>query len=273
MAPRYPHRSGRGGALPCAVDSLAWLRLAEPFDHAARSAGLVEDLRAVLPAERPIGLVDLGAGTGSNLRYLAPRLGGEQEWHLFDRRQRMLDELPDELGRWAAERALPAHRSGDVLYVGPWQVRWSALGATLPDVGAHAIVANGFLASLDQDAIQDLADWLVDRGVPFLASANLDQRVRIVPGHALDDAVLVSARPDPVEMLAGLLDGFDVRVESTDWRIGADQPDLQRASIARIGGDAAWRAARLEQIDRGRLEIVLGHQELLARPRARGWLG
>ena len=57
-----------GGALPCAVDSLAWLRLAEPFDHAARSAGLVADLRAALPADRPIGIIDLGAGIGSNLR-------------------------------------------------------------------------------------------------------------------------------------------------------------------------------------------------------------
>jgi hypothetical protein len=262
-----------GGALPCAVDSLAWLRLAEPFDHAARSAGLVADLRAALPADRPIGIVDLGAGIGSNLRYVAPRLGGEQEWLLVDRREQLLEELPDELGRWAAERALPVHRGGDVLYVGPWRVRWSPLGDVFPDVGAHAIVANGYLASLDQAAIQDLADWLVERGVPFLASANPDQRTRISPDHALDDTVLAAAGPDPVEMLAGLLDGFDVRVESTDWRIGPDQPELQRALIARIGGDAPWIAERLEQIDRGRLDVVVGHQELLARPRARGWLG
>jgi hypothetical protein len=255
------------------VDSLAWIRLAEPFDHAARSAGLVADLRAALPADRPIGIVDLGAGIGSNLRYVAPRLGGEQEWTLFDRRTQLLEELPDELGRWAAERALPVHRAGDVLYVGPWRVRWAPLGDVFPDVGAHAIVANGYLASLDQSAIQDLADWLVDRNVPFLASANPDQRVRISPAHALDDGVLAAAGPDPVEMLAGLLDGFDVRVESTDWRIGPDQPELQRALIVRIGRDGAWITERLEQIDRGRLEVVVGHQELLARPRARGWLG
>jgi len=225
-----------GGALPCAVDSLAWLRLAEPFDHAARSAGLVADLRAALPTDRPIGIVDLGAGIGSNLRYVAPRLGGEQEWLLVDRREQLLEELPDELGRWAAERALPVHRGGDVLYVGPWRVRWSPLGDVFPDVGAHAIVANAYLGSLDQ-------------------------------------AALAGAGPDPVEMLAGLLDGFDVRVESTDGRIGPEQPELQRALIAGIDGDAAWIAERLEQIDRGRLDVVVGHQELLARPRARGWLG
>ncbi|MGD8498218.1 MAG: class I SAM-dependent methyltransferase, partial [Chromatiales bacterium] len=53
-----------------------WLALREPLDARARSAALVDRLRAQAP-RGPRRILDLGSGTGSNLRYLAPRLGGE----------------------------------------------------------------------------------------------------------------------------------------------------------------------------------------------------
>ena len=59
-----------------------WLALREPCDHAARSGALAARfVEAVGPSPR---LVDLGAGTGSNLRYLAPRLPTAQRWLLVD---------------------------------------------------------------------------------------------------------------------------------------------------------------------------------------------
>ena len=51
---------------------LDWLDLREPHDAAARSEALAEALIARLPA-RP-RLMDLGAGTGSLFRWLAPRI-------------------------------------------------------------------------------------------------------------------------------------------------------------------------------------------------------
>jgi SAM-dependent methyltransferase len=65
-----------------------WLALREPADHRARAdallAPLVEWRRARGHASTPLRVVDLGSGTGSNLRYLAPRLPGPQEWTLVD---------------------------------------------------------------------------------------------------------------------------------------------------------------------------------------------
>ena len=63
----------------------SWLALREPADHAARSTTLVGRIAETLPADGVIRVLDLGSGTGSNLRYVAPRLRQSQEWLLVDR--------------------------------------------------------------------------------------------------------------------------------------------------------------------------------------------
>ena len=74
--------------------SAEWLALREPFDAAARSAASIAELRAHVArgtAAAPLAVVDLGAGAGSNLRYLAPLLGGVQRWRLADHDPKLLD--------------------------------------------------------------------------------------------------------------------------------------------------------------------------------------
>ena len=61
-----------------------WLTLREPVDIKSRSACLIGHLREQLAQKKRLRILDLGAGTGANLRYLAPRLGGEQHWRLID---------------------------------------------------------------------------------------------------------------------------------------------------------------------------------------------
>ena len=67
-----------------------WLALREAADHRSRARPLVSRLRAAWRAHGWTRLVDLGSGTGSNLRYLAPRLPGRQEWTLIDHDARLL---------------------------------------------------------------------------------------------------------------------------------------------------------------------------------------
>src|SRR4051812_26032420 len=60
--------------------SESWLGLREPADAAARSTDLV----ALLPG--PVRTIrDLGCGTGSMGRWLAPQLTGPQHWIMADR--------------------------------------------------------------------------------------------------------------------------------------------------------------------------------------------
>ena len=89
--------------------SAAWLALREPHDAAARAAELVGLLRTHPPTTHngadtalvPRAIVDLGAGSGANLRWLAPRLGGEQAWLLVDHDAALLAAAENALLAWA----------------------------------------------------------------------------------------------------------------------------------------------------------------------------
>src|SRR5690348_8953010 len=64
-------------AWPSMGESLAdWLSLREAADAAARSEALARAIADGLRDHAPLRLVDLATGTGSNIRYLAPRLPG-----------------------------------------------------------------------------------------------------------------------------------------------------------------------------------------------------
>lgn len=62
----------------------SWLDLREPYDHAARDPEIAVRLGAWSGSRSHLNIVDLGAGTGSNLRWLAPRLRCAQSWTLIE---------------------------------------------------------------------------------------------------------------------------------------------------------------------------------------------
>ena len=88
--------SGDGGALAAALDAATtgsapvtrfspdWLALREPADAAARSAELAAAAARAVDPDRLLVVHDLGCGTGSMGRWLAPRLPGPQAWVLHD---------------------------------------------------------------------------------------------------------------------------------------------------------------------------------------------
>src|SRR5690606_7817399 len=112
--PAFAHMAAAGGALrgraggggmkdPQASFSADWLRQREPFDRAARNGAaghlrLPTRLSAFRPPQGvPWRVIDLACGTGANLRWLAPVLGGEQEWLMLDHDAALLQRLPSAL--------------------------------------------------------------------------------------------------------------------------------------------------------------------------------
>jgi hypothetical protein len=86
--------------------SAEWLALREPVDHRSRNLALqaqviqfLEQIKSVVPGS--IHITDLGSGTGSNLRALAPYLGLKQSWTLVDYDADLLRSARASLIAWA----------------------------------------------------------------------------------------------------------------------------------------------------------------------------
>jgi len=100
-------------AASAASFSADWLQQREPFDAAARDAAAarlaLQALQESLAlqerrgseagsARPPLRVIDLACGTGANLRWLAPRLGGAQQWLVADHDAALLQRWPACLG-------------------------------------------------------------------------------------------------------------------------------------------------------------------------------
>ncbi len=83
----------------------AWLDLREPADAAARATDLVDEVRRRLPVGGPVVVHDLGCGTGSMARWLAPRLAGPQHWVMYDRDADLLAHARAQMPPVAADGA------------------------------------------------------------------------------------------------------------------------------------------------------------------------
>ena len=94
-----------------------WLALREPADAAARSERLLQAVAARFTLETNLTVLDVGAGTGANARYLAERLHPQQQWLLVDHDPTLLIEASQRLRGWGEARGLGVSRDE-----GAWRV-------------------------------------------------------------------------------------------------------------------------------------------------------
>ncbi len=252
-----------------------WLRLREPYDHAARSAFLAAAFaKALGPTPR---LVDLGSGTGSNARYLAPRLPAGQRWLLVDHDGALLEQARLGLKRSAIDVRVEALDLAD----------------QLPDLAeCTGITASALLDLASAAWLDRLARWC--RGRPLLIALSFDGRLDWQPPAAGDEAIrqrfLAHQRTDKgfgpalgadaASYLARRLEaeGQHVSVGASDWRLGPSDASLLAATLDGIIAAIAefgrpperWIALRRRQFAAGQLQLTVGHLDLLALPAVAG---
>jgi hypothetical protein len=78
-----------------------WLALREPVDHRSRSSDIARALAARFQEQQQVAVVDLGCGTGSNLRATVSLLPSEQQWTLVDFDAQLLVAAKRTLMDWA----------------------------------------------------------------------------------------------------------------------------------------------------------------------------
>jgi SAM-dependent methyltransferase len=247
--------------------SESWLGLREPADAAARSTELV----GLLPG--PVRTIrDLGCGTGSMGRWLAPQLTGPQHWIMADRDPALLEHA-------AANMPFPGvtveTALGDV----------TALSAA--DLhGTDLVTCSALLDLLTADEVADLAAVCAAGRTSALFTLSVAGQVRLDPAAdedaAIEDAFNEHQRrvengrrllgPDaPAAAVAAFEKaGATVITRASPWRIGPNLPDLTAEWLR------GWTGAAREQRPDLRLDDYLerrtkdlpaaeiGHVDLLA---------
>jgi SAM-dependent methyltransferase len=264
-----------------------WLAAREPADHAARAGELVEALRATAARGGELLLRDLGSGTGSLARWLAPQLPGPQRWVLYDRDPALLA---------LAERRTAGLTAADGSPVEVRTVRADLTALRAGDLaGAAAVTASALLDILTEDEADALAGTCAAAGVPVLWTLSVTGAVELDPAHPLDGAVAAAfdahqrrggprgrlLGPDAPAAVARALrrHGMAVREADSPWRLtAAEHSDLLtqwlrgRAAAAAeqdpgLAPDVdAWSTHRLAAVAAGQLTALVAHRDLLATP-------
>ncbi|MEV4708949.1 methyltransferase domain-containing protein [Actinoplanes sp. NPDC049316] len=259
--------------------STEWLSLREPADAAARSTDLAGLVR---PAGGEIVIRDLGCGTGSLARWLAPRLPGPQRWVLQDRDPALL--------AYAAAHLPTAAADGSPVTAGTAQGDVTEL--TAADLtGVSLVTCSALLDLFTADEVTALAEACAAAGVPALFTLSVTGEVTFDPPHPLDAEVRAAFNehqrretggrrllgPEAVGAAAQAFAtaGVTVTTRESPWSLGPDTPALlaewlrgwvaaaaeQRPEL-RLDG---YLADRLAAIEAGTLHATVGHQDLYAR--------
>jgi hypothetical protein len=256
-----------------------WLELREGADAAARAAGLLVPLRAYLDGtERPV-IRDLGCGTGSMARWLAPLLPGPQHWIMHDRDPVLLAHAAASVMDGHGVTAATERR--DITRLGRDDL-----------AGTSLVTASALLDLLTAGEVDRLAAACA--GIPALMTLSVAGEVELTPADPLDTEIQAAFNahqrradrgrrllgPDAPAVAAEAFErhGATVAEQASPWRLGADQAALTREWLAGWIDAACthrpdltapakdYRRRRLEACAAGELRVVVQHRDLLALP-------
>lgn len=227
--------------------SADWLALREPADHRARNREILAQVQARFAGQAEVSVLDLGCGTGSNLRALAPVLPKTQHWTLVDYDPALLSAAGTRLSVWADR----ARSQGDELVLEhdgrQLQVRFVRvdLAANLEQVlaaGADLVTAAALFDLVSRSWIERLAPAVTASGATFYAALTYNGEETWGPPHSGDRAMAhafqahqggdkgfgPSAGPQAGALLQAAFEGLGYHVVARDspWRLGREDAEL-----------------------------------------------
>ncbi len=276
----------------------SWLTLREGFDAQARSRPLAQAFARLLPVEP--NLVDLGAGTGSLFRWLAPIIGRPQHWLWLDDDVDLMEEGLRTTASWARRLGyVVQHDECEASLTletprGAWCIELAGHDLTyppslLPLDNADAVTCSALLDLFSEDWLDEMLHAIGRR--PFYAAINVMGNWRLRPCRLSDRLVargfladqVGNATPmDPLgpdvpkvaEDICKEL-GQDYRSARSDWTIQPRQRTMLHAMLTFLANAAreampgrrreiaAWERVRRDDVKAERLAMRIGHCDFL----------
>ena len=272
--------------------SAAWLRLREPVDRRSRNSAVAAALHGALGLNRDIRVVDIGCGTGANLRATAPLLGPEQSWTLVDNDRALLTCASEALNNWADTAALVPYglsltKNGMKIAV---RFRHADVAGDIDGAlgdGVDLVTASAFFDLVSQNFIERFVGAVVRRNATLYAVLTYNGTQNWLPRCAEDTRIFEAfnahqagdkgfgpaAGPRAAEILAGVCEAAGYRMELGDspWDIGRDDDALLKELVDGVAAAvletgmidaaalAAWHA-------HPRSGVFVGHSDILALP-------
>jgi SAM-dependent methyltransferase len=171
-----------------------WLDLREAADARARNASVANAVAARFALRDELSVLDLGSGTGSNLRATAPLLPTRQKWTLVDRDTSLLDAAKLKLIRWADHHqddaeALELEKGGRKIRVTFKSADLASDTQTLLDERPQLVTASAFFDLTSEDYIRELAKSVVASGAAFYATLTYNGLQKWTPHRPADNQI------------------------------------------------------------------------------------
>ena len=279
-----------------------WLALREAADVAARSATLTRATVDALSRHNRLDILDLGTGTGSNLRYLAGRLPARQRWLLVDRDPALLAEAPARTSSWGAANGYAVTIESDQFAirgrhmdccVATRRLDLGRLADPQMFSGRHLVTASALLDLVSDAWLGALAAQCRASRAAVLFALTYTGRSHCSPEEPEDDTIRElmnrhqrgsdkgfgrAAGPEAVEYAARhfAAAGYHVQRAASDWVLLPGTQDLQRQLIGGWAGAAVeiapdqtemvarWLARRLAHVEAHRSRVTVGHEDFAA---------
>ncbi len=168
-----------------------WLKLREGADHRARNPELLAKLVAYFADRADIFVTDLGTGTGSNLRAIAPHLSLRQQWMLTDHDPQLLTAACEAVAVWAdssrpTASGLVASKNGRSLLIELKQVDLAADPSPWREAKPDLITAAALFDLVSAEWIERFINVLTPARLPFYTALTHSHVAEWSPLHPSD---------------------------------------------------------------------------------------
>lgn len=269
-----------------------WLALREPVDHRSRSLQIGQELSAYFQARETVEVIDLGCGTGSNLRATAPLLPAAQRWTLVDHDAALLEAARNALLGWAdgstsKDAELVLDKDGKRISV---VFRQADLNRELDAVFGekpNLVTASALFDLCSSNFIKAFARAVASRRAVFYTVLTYNGIQRWTPRHPSDGAMIaafhahqmtdkgfgLSAGPTAPAHLADAfrLSGYTVLEGDSPWVLSSRDQKL----IAELAAGFATAVRETGKVEAGEIDrwtkvmrsgAEVGHTDTLAIP-------